>query len=116
MAAKKTKINAAKRVALKMAQQFEDEATRFRYEEHQGPTLTAVSTLPKEELAELAGALVNITSLKRKFGMERETVGGPIDVAVISKGDGFIWINRKHYFKPELNLAFSKNYLSKQDD
>jgi len=40
-----------------------------------------------------------------------ETVGGPIDVAVISKGDGFIWIKRKHYFKAELNSQFFSNYF-----
>lgn len=34
---------------------------------------------------------------------QRETVGGPIDVAVITRGDGFIWIRRKHYFEPSLN-------------
>ncbi|HEY9669692.1 MAG TPA: hypothetical protein V6C91_22960 [Coleofasciculaceae cyanobacterium] len=33
------------------------------------------------------------------------------DVAVISKGDGFIWIKRKHYFKPELNHQFFNNYF-----
>jgi hypothetical protein len=38
-------------------------------------------------------------------------VGGPIDVAVISKGDGFVWIKRKHYFKPELNPGFFANYF-----
>jgi hypothetical protein len=45
--------------------------------------------------------------------MEDETVGGPIDVAVISKGDGLIWIKRKHYFSPELNRQFFVNYLNK---
>jgi hypothetical protein len=40
-----------------------------------------------------------------------ETVAGPIDVAVISKGDGFIWIKRKHYFSPELNPHFQGLYL-----
>ena len=34
------------------------------------------------------------------------TVGGEIDVAIISKGDGFIWKKRKHYFKSELNPHF----------
>jgi hypothetical protein len=42
--------------------------------------------------------------------MESETVGGPVDVALISKGDGFIWIKRKHYFKAELNPQFFANY------
>jgi len=46
--------------------------------------------------------------------MEAETVGGPIDVAVISKGDGFIWINRKHYFARELNPPFFANYYRKE--
>jgi hypothetical protein len=46
--------------------------------------------------------------------MEVESVGGPIDVAVISKGDGFIWIKRKHYFKPEFNQSFMSNYLRAQ--
>ncbi len=45
-----------------------------------------------------------------------ETVGGPIDVVVISKGDGFVWIKRKHYFKPELNPHFFSNYYMEDDD
>ena len=47
---------------------------------------------------------------KRKMSMDAETVAGPIDVAVISKGGGFIWINRKHYFERELNPQFFANY------
>lgn len=39
-------------------------------------------------------------------------VGGPIDVAVISKGDGLIWIKRKHYFDRDLNQHFFSNYFS----
>lgn len=41
------------------------------------------------------------------------TVGGPIDVAIISKGDGFIWIKRKHYFKKELNPQFFEGYFNR---
>ena len=54
----------------------------------------------------MAEALVNLTSLKRRVTPEDETVGGPVDVAVISKGDGLIWIKRKHYFAPELNHRY----------
>jgi len=57
-------------------------------------------------LAATAEALVSLTSLSRRVTTEIETVGGPVDVAVISKGDGFVWINRKHYFKGELNPHF----------
>jgi len=73
--------------------------------------LDVVEAMPKSELASLAEALVNLTSLKRKVSLDVETVGGPVDVAVISKGDGLIWIQRKHYFKSELNHQFFANYF-----
>jgi hypothetical protein len=69
--------------------------------------------LPKDELAATAEALVSLTSVKRKMSRGPETVGGPIDVAVISKGDGFIWISRKHYFQPDLNVQFSRVYFER---
>lgn len=55
---------------------------------------------------------ISLTSLVRRMQPGEETVGGPVDVAVISKGDGFVWINRKHYFKPELNASFFSNYFN----
>lgn len=75
------------------------------------PVINSVTSLPKEELAIMAEALVYLTYLRKRFSEELETVGGEIDVAVISKGDGFIWIKRKHYFKAELNPHFFKNYF-----
>ncbi|MDQ0114340.1 hypothetical protein [Paenibacillus harenae] len=77
------------------------------------PIIGTVSALPKEELAAMAEALVNLTSIKRKMSNQMETVGGPIDVAVISKGDGFIWIKRKHYFSPDLNHSYFNNYMER---
>jgi hypothetical protein len=82
----------------------------FRNQNFVSPIIQVLSSLNKDELAALAESLVSLTSLKRKYTMEAETVGGPIDVAVISKGDGFIWIKRKHYFNPELNNQFFANY------
>jgi hypothetical protein len=77
--------------------------------DHIMPILDVVEVLPKDELAAMAESLVNLTSFRRRVTFAAETVGGPIDVAVISKGDGFIWINRKHYFKRELNPQFYAN-------
>ena len=74
------------------------------------PMLDAISALPKDELGIFAETLINLTSLKRKVSAdESESVGGPTDVAVISKGDGFIWIKRKHYFDPKLNMDYIRN-------
>jgi hypothetical protein len=75
------------------------------------PLINAVSQLSKEDLAEMAESLIYLTYLKRRITNAEESVGGPVDVAIISKGDGFIWIKRKHYFKPELNQFFLDNYF-----
>ncbi len=76
------------------------------------PLMNAVSNLSKEDLAEMAESLIYLTYLKRRITFAEESVGGPVDVAIISKGDGFIWIKRKHYFKPELNKHFFDNYFN----
>ncbi|TNE55383.1 MAG: hypothetical protein EP338_03715 [Bacteroidetes bacterium] len=75
------------------------------------PLMEAVSQLSKEDLAEMAESLVYLTYLKRRFTMAEESVGGPVDIAVITKGDGFIWIKRKHYFDPKLNQSFFQKYF-----
>jgi len=80
-------------------------------DEHIAPVMNMVRVLPKDELAAMAEALVNLTAFKRKMTNTLETVGGPIDVAVISKGDGLVWVKRKHYFPAELNAPFHRNYF-----
>jgi hypothetical protein len=82
--------------------------TKTRYNQ---PVMNVIRMLPKDELAMVAETFINLTSFKKRVTMESETVGGPIDVAVISKGDGFIWIKRKHYFKQELNPQFFSRYM-----
>lgn len=70
-------------------------------------TLDMVDFMPKQELAYAAESFVSLTSVKRKVSSQQETVGGPIDVAVITKNEGFVWIKRKHYFDRELNPSYS---------
>ncbi|MBX9678764.1 MAG: hypothetical protein K2X38_08355 [Gemmataceae bacterium] len=78
------------------------------------PVLDTVAVLPKDELAAMSEALVNLTKFKRRVTPEQETVGGPIDVAVITKGDGFVWLKRKHYFDPTLNPRIMARYQEAQ--
>ena len=80
-------------------------------EENVVPLMQTLASLSKEDLAEMSESLVYLTYLKRRFTMAEESVGGPVDVAVITKGDGFIWIKRKHYFNPDLNRNFFNNYF-----
>ena len=68
--------------------------------EYKNPLIEAITVLPKGELASMAEALVSLTAFKARMSADqRETVGGPIDVAVISKGDGFVWVKRKELFE-----------------
>lgn len=84
---------------------------QIKRENHITPLMNAVSNLAKEDLSEMAESLIYLTYLKRRITFAEESVGGPVDVAVISKGDGFVWIKRKHYFRPELNQHFFDNYF-----
>lgn len=62
-----------------------------------GPVTDIVSILPASELAALAESLVTFTAFKRRMSWDAETVGGPIDVAVITRGDGLTWFRRKRH-------------------
>lgn len=73
---------------------------------YRAPILDMIRFMPNQELATLAASLIDITSLKRKVSKDRETVGGDIDVAIISRSEGFVWIRRKHYFPADLNPRF----------
>jgi hypothetical protein len=98
-----------------IAKDFKRRMEQYRRTQCIDPILDTVRHLPKDELAAMAESLVNLTSLKRKVSMDAETVGGPIDVAIISKGDGFIWIKRKHYFQPDINHSFFQKYHDCQE-
>jgi hypothetical protein len=90
---------------------FAKKINEYKLIKHIRPTVDTVAILSKEDLAEMAESLIYLTYLKRRMSFAEESVGGPVDVAVISKGDGFIWIKRKLYFKPELNQHFFQNYF-----
>ena len=92
----------------KLKEEFLDELLGKIMESQVNPMKRVLTILPLGELAELAEMLVRMESLKERVTRNSEAVSGPIDVAVISKGDGFIWIKRKHYFDPNLNPRFFK--------
>ena len=100
----------------------EDRAAEFKrtvrrgFERRWRKIVNAVEALTISELAQVASTLVDLSSFEQQMSLDSETVGGPVDVAVISKGDGFIWINRKHYFSKELNDHFFRNYHDDDED
>lgn len=74
------------------------------------PLVNTIEHLGLSDMANVAESLVALTSLINRMSPKEESVGGPVDVAVISKGDGLIWIKRKHYFNPDFNAQFFNNY------
>lgn len=94
-------LNSHSRKALREAAEattanFLERATDWMRERHSDQIIAVVEQLPKQELADMAEALLSITSLRRRVSPDDEDVGGPIDVATISKGDGFRWTKGKH--------------------
>lgn len=103
-------INKYNKVVDESKDKFVSFVQRKRQDDHINPLLEAVEFLPKNEMAEVAESLVSITSFRQKISLNQETVGGAIDVAVVSKTDGFVWIRRKHYFPADINPMFMSKY------
>ncbi|WP_413988757.1 hypothetical protein ACMDCR_22455 [Labrys okinawensis] len=100
-------LSKQKRENIKVMESFLDQFSKLRNKQHSRAITNIVSSLPKDEMAAMAEAMVELTSLRRKVDSRLESVGGPVDVAIISKGDGLIWTKRKHYFNMELNSDYA---------
>jgi hypothetical protein len=94
-------------IAQDAVQGFFDTLEKHQKTSVREPVLQSLAYLPKDEMGAMAESLVNLTTLKRKVSIdEAQTVGGAVDVAIISRGDGFVWLRRKHYFEQMLNPAW----------
>lgn len=85
----------------------------FSVKTYINPIVNSISYLRKEDLIEFAESLINITSIKRKTNSEIQSVGGPIDIAVITKHEGFIWIKKKDNITRDLNSAYFNREFKK---
>ncbi len=70
----------------------------YQYAVHTRPIFRAVGVLPKKELGETASSLIKLNSFQQKVMHSIETVGGPIDVAVITRNGGLEWKKEKPEF------------------
>ena len=60
----------------------------YQYAVHTRPIYRAIGSLPKRELGETASSLIKLNSFQQKVMNSVGTVGGPIDVAVITRNGG----------------------------
>lgn len=75
--------------------------------DHSFPLKQVLGFLPVDEMAELAETLVNLQSLKEKVTKPSASVGGPVDVAIITRNEGLVWVKRKKFFEADQNLRYT---------
>ena len=63
----------------------------------------AVAGMPFGEAINLARFLTDTTVGYTHYLLGPDLVGGPVEIAGISRHEGFKWVARKHYYRPELN-------------
>lgn len=86
-----------------MIQKHSLNVKQFSVQNFKQPVLEIVQSLPKKDLGIMAETFVHMNMVKKKMQRGRETVAGPIDVALISRTDGFVWIKKKQYYSYNLN-------------
>lgn len=90
----------------KLFEKNDDEFKKYVAEKFNSPITSMLQSLSVDELGNMAETLVSLTSFKRKYSGAMRTVGGPIDVLVISKGEGPVWLKRKKYFNKDMNEGY----------
>ncbi len=63
----------------------------------------APAPMPIQDAIDLATFLVDVTIKFSRFAPGPPTVGGPIEVAAITKHEGFKWVRRKFYYQAKYN-------------
>jgi hypothetical protein len=83
-------------LAREIKEQFDQQVSRRGDE-----VARAVEFLPPGDLAVVAGDLIRMTALRNRATMTADTVGGPIDVILLSRSDGFRWVEPADGFRIE---------------
>ena len=81
--------------------QFVDAKSKLAPYTYQNLILPAA---PIQDAIDLARFMVDVTKGFIRFSVSHpKTVGGPVEVAVITKHEGFKWVQRKHFYSVETN-------------
>jgi hypothetical protein len=66
-------------------------------------TALSVPAMPIQDAIDVARFLVDTATKFARYGLRPETIGGPTEIAAITKHEGFKWVERKHYYRSTLN-------------
>jgi len=90
------KVTEAAAPVIEMTQkELEEKIDDIIMEKFTSGLVNTVEFFNVEDMVNMAESLISITNLQRHITSSEETVGGPIDVAVITKTDGFKWVKQK---------------------
>jgi len=70
--------------------------------------------MPIQDVIDLAVFLVRLSSMYYRFCMGARIVGGPTEIAAVTKHEGFKWVKRKYYYSRDLN-PLRKEYADEDD-
>ena len=85
-----------------VTEKHNDQVQEFIQAEYVNGLVDTVEAFGVEDMADMAESLISITNLQRHITASDETVGGPVDVAVITRDEGFIWL-KHHDWMPKVN-------------
>jgi hypothetical protein len=65
----------------------------------------AVPAMPVQDAIDLARYMVEVTTGFVRFSLQRQpkSVGGAVEIAAITKHEGFRWVQRRHFYPASLN-------------
>ena len=70
---------------------------------NQFATPLSLPAMPIQDAIDVARFAVETAAKYAKYGMRPETIGGAVELAAITKHEGFKWVARKHYYTTEFN-------------
>ena len=75
---------------------YRDKILEYIEEANVSSLVESVASFNIDDLSNMAESLISITNLQRHITSAEESVGGLVDVAVITRSEGFTWIKRKN--------------------
>ena len=87
----------------------EEEVLDFIRKEYTDGLVDTVETFNIEDMANMAESLIEITNLQRHITSSEESVGGPVDVAVITRDRGFVWMKHHDWAPSGIDVDFRKS-------
>ena len=91
-----------------ISEKYTEEIQEFIHTEYVNGLVDTVETFGIEDMANMAESLIEITNLQRHITASEESVGGPVDVAVLTRDRGFVWMKHHDWAPSGVDVDFRK--------